>query len=368
MMLWLPMLLAGVAAEVLATTIIPRDVKLTLRRFDVATGAEVWHSREFTNVRPTHMELFRGRVVVYLRSMKPASGEFSLYSRPEDSRVLFFDSASGKETPPFDTRDFVRTRDDGLLAVSPDGYSSMLDERNELYLSNGWKSYGIKRLDWDGVPTIHFFQAGSSQNSIGTWKLVWTWTRPEGTQSITSWDSNILYIQYRMQNDTGVETLTTIRAGSENPVWKFELPAEVPTLEYFPLPPDVPQKRRGFDYAVGEKSIFVFGNGFVFALDPETGAVKRKLDLNSTVVLKSASIKLQWATVQSASDDNALVLGSEIEQPNVLVNVVWKPTATVQILRRDLLDGRSAIAHGGSIYCFTAEELPEHRRRVAPKL
>lgn len=354
----------------IGTTLIPRDVKLTFRKFHAATGIEIWHSQEFLDVRPARVELFPGRVASYFYSLRPASLDFSPFSRPEDSRVYFFDSGSGKEAPAFDTRDFVGTRDDALLAVSSNGYSSMLDERNELYLSNGWKSYGIKFISWDGVRTIRFFQAGRpmNQDPIGTWREVWTWTLPDGVDRIASWQSNILHVRFRMEKDVAIETLVAIKAGNDRPLWKFELPTTVPSVEDEPLPPGKPMMRRGITYAVGEKSIFVFGNGFLFVLDPETGSLKRELEVAAAVALKDVSFKLNWAAVHSAGDSNTVLASDNPETPNLLVNVGWTPTATVQLLRSDLLDGSSVIAHNGSIYCFTAEELPESLRRKAPEL
>lgn len=363
--LWLP------ASTALGTTIIPRDVKLTLRKVDAATGKEIWHSPEFTDVRPTHLELFRGRLVTYFRYLQPVSREFSSFSHPGQSRVYFFDSETGKEVPAFDTRDFVRTRDDNLLTASRHAYSSMSDERNELYLSNGWKSYGMKRLSWDGVRTIHFFQAGKPiyQDPIGSWEVVWVWTRPEGADDIRAWESNILYCQHRMDGETAVETLVAIRAGAERPIWKFELPRDVPAvLDTSGIWPDEPRMRRSLDYAATKKNIFVYGNGYLFALDPNTGVATRKVEVSSALNLQNPSAIMNRAEVHVADDEHVFIVGSLLEQPNLLVSVTLGATPTVKLVREDLLDARSAIAYGGSIYFFTAEELPESKRRVTPQL
>lgn len=355
----------------LATQVIPRDVKLTLRKVDAGTGKEVWHSAEFTDVRPTNVELFRGRLVTYFRYLQPVSREFSSFSHPAQSRVYFFDSETGKEVPAFDTRDFVRTRDDNLLAASRHAYSSMLDERNELYLSNGWKSYGMKRLSWDGVRTVHFFQAGKPiyQSPIGSWEIAWVWTRPEGADDIRAWESNILYVQHRMDGETAVETLIAIKAGDERPIWKFELPRDVPAvLDTSILLPDVPTMRRSLDYAVTKKTIFVYSNGYLFALNPNTGMVTRKVEVSSTLSLKSPTAIMNRAEIHVADDSHVFIVGSLLEQPNLLVSVTLGSTYVVRVVRDDLLDARSAIAHGGSIYFFTAEELPKSRRRPPPKL
>ncbi len=126
--------------------------------------------------------------------------------------------------------------------------------------------------------------------------------------------------------------------------------------------------RRGMCYAVGDRSIFVFGNGFLFVLDPESGALKRDLEIAAAAALKEMPFRLAWAAVHSAGDNNTVLASDNPESPNLLVNVGWTPTPTVQLLRRDLLDGSSVVAHSGSIYCFTAEELPESLRRKPPKL
>jgi hypothetical protein len=281
-------------------------------------------------------------------------------SRPEASQVYFYDSNSGREAPPFDTRDFVYTRDDPILTVSRSRYSSMLDERNELNLSNGWRSFGMKRLNWDAVPTVHFFQAESSakQGRAGLWEIAWVWNRPQGAEDLSASGTNILYVQYRMEGELAIATLIALQAGTEKIVWTFKLPDEVPALmDEDTLPPDVPRLRRAFHYAVSAESIFVFGNGFLFALNPATGAVKWKHGINGSRSLRTAAVALNHALVLPAGGDRVALLGVRMEASNPLVSVTGGRNEVVKILRSDLDFARHAVAHDGSIYCFTAEPL-----------
>jgi outer membrane protein assembly factor BamB len=123
------------------------------------------------------------------------------------------------------------------------------------------------------------------------------------------------------------------------------------------VPPDVPRLRRAFHYAVDAESIFVFGNGFLFALNPATGAVKWMHDINSSRPLKSTAVSLNHALVLPAGGERVALLGILGEASNPLVSVTGGKNAVVKVLRTDLDFGRDAVTHEGSIYCFTAEPL-----------
>jgi hypothetical protein len=143
-----------------ASQLMPRNLELTLRKFEVATGKEVWSAEIPAGLDPRTVEVFDERIVAYF--YRRASRTMPWDKGPPNTEVLFFDSKSGEKAPPFDTRDYARTRDDPLRARSSSSWGPVLDPRNEIHLANGWISHGLGRMASDGNRKIHFFQETST--------------------------------------------------------------------------------------------------------------------------------------------------------------------------------------------------------------
>ena len=261
--------------------------------------------------------------------------------------MIYLDSKTGRKTIPFDTRDFVYGDDDPQLARSRHGsQGSVLDERGELWLPNGWVSHGVSRLPWwnSGTNLVHFFDRYR-------WELKWSLTLPEGAYNLANW-SNMLVFRKSVEKDnkrTGI--LCGQLAGRNTPTWEFALPSDVPDVAVHTFdvigPPII---SRDFTYTVGQREIYVFGGGALFALDPNTGKTRWRHNISGDSALKKASLKMQYADVLET--DDSLILSSD----NILAKFSIKSPARISVIRNDLRDNPLPISCEGFIYCFTEGE------------
>jgi outer membrane protein assembly factor BamB len=313
------------------------DIQVSLRKIDPLTGGEKWNVSFPTNQRPYRCEAYTNRIVVFL---------YTTHDRNKwlKSKVIFLDSKTGRTVAPFDTRDFVYGDDDPQLTRSRDGsQGSILDERGEIWLPNGWVSHGVSRLPWwnAGTNQIYFFDRYH-------WELKWSLTLPEGAYNLSHW-SNVLVFRKGIKKDNKrIGILYGQPAGRNSPIWEFALPADVPdvSIRTFDVvgPPTI---SRDFTYTVGKQEIYVFGGGTLFALGPDTGKTLWRYNVSGDPALKKKSIQLDYADVLEMGDDLILSSGTTLARFNK------KPRSAVAVIRNDLHDNPLPISCDGFVYCFT---------------
>jgi hypothetical protein len=260
--------------------------------------------------------------------------------------VFFLDSKSGKPAAPFDTRDFVDWTHDPQLARSGLGsQGSVLEERCELHLPNGWISYGVARLRWwnAGSNKIHFFDSSK-------WELKWTLTLPEGAYNLAHWENLLVFYKGKEENHKRTGRLFGQLAGRPSPNWEFSLPREIADVTIRSPAPDVvgpPVISRGFTYAIGDNEIYTFGNGALIALDPRNGKPLWRYGIARDPVIVKNVVHFDFAQIIVAEDNLLLVSQGAM----VKFNKVSQPKAMV--VRKDFHDGPMPVVAEGLLYCFT---------------
>jgi len=253
--------------------------------------------------------------------------------------VVFLDSETGKPIAPFDTRNFVHKEEDPQIARSS-SHETEHDERSELLLPNGWVSQGAGRLPWfwNLSNKVHFFDCGD---------LKWTVTLPEGTDELSHWRDILVFHKMRHEDRKRTSYLYGQPAGSPSPSWEFTLPNDIPDREGRASHVVGPRGiLRDFSYTVGKQSVFVFGNGALFALEPRSGKVLwRHLVRDDRKEGKPHSF--DYGEIIEAEAN--ILLASQ----NLLGRLDESSETKLSVLRRDLYEGLSPVSVGTVIFCFT---------------
>ncbi len=319
---------------------IDEHIQVTLRKIDPLTGKEQWSVPFPRWQRPYRCEAYKDRIVVFLYST-------SDFGNGAVNEMVFLDSQKGRAAAPFDTRSFVHKDDDPLITRSRGGsQGSVLDERAELLLPNGWVSHGVSRLPWwnAGTNQIYFFDRYH-------WELQWSMTLPEGAYNLVNWSNVLVYYKWDRKGTNYLGTLYGQKAGNNVPAWKFTLPADVPDEVVPPAfdAPGPPGVSREFSYAVGEQAIFACGGGALFALEPGTGKILWRYSFANDPVLKTSSFNLNRADILELNDDLVLISGETLARFNKTSRLISA------VLRKDIYYNPAPIVCGGFIYCFTQQ-------------
>jgi outer membrane protein assembly factor BamB len=336
----------------------PRDVIVTLRKIDAASGREVWSYVLPRSQRPARCELYDGRVVVYLLSVTPPpdyvdDNNFS----PREREVLFLDAKTGQAARAFDPRHFVYPSDDFLHAQSSQPVS-VYDERSEIMLANKWRSHGLGRLPWwnDGSNRVYFFDRAH--------ELQWTLTLPRGVYEVLA-SGNMLFYRQGLRDETQrhLIRLHGHMAGEQKPRWLFVLPPDLPDRVRAGAEREF--RARTFEFTVGRAELFALGHGHVFALDPETGGLRWRSNLAANPVLAKLGFELESAGVRDLPEQGKLLLFTRrFFEDDALVLLDKSTRSQFVVLRTDLYGETPPVTHGGMIYCFT-QEVP--KRGAAPE-
>jgi outer membrane protein assembly factor BamB len=313
---------------------IPPDVQVSITCLDAQNGKEQWSSSFARNLRPYRCEVYKGRVVVFLSGIREVFGELN-------STMVFLDSRTGKPMAPFDTRNFVYKDDDPQIRRSRLGsQGSVYEERSELLLPNGWVSYGVARLPWWNARSnnVYFFDRR-------TWDLAWTVTLPEGAYNLSHWRDILVFCKTRDENGKWTSRLYAQPAGSPVPTWEFTLPKDIPDRESETFDaPGPPKIVRAFSYTVGSRSVFAFGNGAVFALEPRSGKVLWRH------VVRDEKVKGDSFSYGEVIETEANIL---LASGSVLARLDESSGGKLSVLRRDLYNGPTPVCVGTGVYCFT---------------
>ena len=310
--------------------VIPPDIQVSLTRMDPRTGKIAWSVPFARALRPYRCESYPGKIVVFLYPIGAGIDQ-------SNTVVAFFDSQSGKAVTPFDMRRFIFPDDDPQTARSHSGsQGSVLDERAELILSNGWISYGVARLPWwnCGTNRIFFFDRR-------TWDLMWILTLPDGAYNLAHWHDVLIFRKYAQEKHKFVDHLYGQPAGSPAPAWEFILPTDIPDFEA--RAPDVIGSTicRTFAYAVGKQKIFVSANGVLFTLDPRNGKVISRYSIPQSPG--------SFACADLLETDRNLVLTSG----NFMAGFEETPKPRFSVICMNVFSEVSPISVSGSLYCFT---------------
>jgi hypothetical protein len=316
--------------------LIEPDVQVSLTCLDVRSGKVGWGFPFARKLRPYRCEVYKGRIVVFLSSIDKTFGGFN-------STMVFLDSQTGKPVPPFDTRSFVYKDDDPQIGRSRLGsQGSVLEERSELSLPNGWISYGVARLPWwnSGSNKVYFFDRRS-------WDLKWTVTLPDGAYNLSHWQDILIFRKTKDENHKWTSHLYGQPAGSATPSWEFTLPKDIPDREAHAS--DVigpPRICRDFSYTVGKQSILAFGNGTLLVLEPRSGKLLRRYSIPSEGG-ETKPKRFEYAEIVETEANLFLASG------NSLARVDESSKTKFSVVRSDLYDNPTPVSVGTVIYCFT---------------
>jgi len=322
-------ILCFTACLVAHASMVPPDVQVTLERINPSDWKTVWSVSFDRRLRPYQCEVYTNGIVSYLYSLK----------RKGTRDVFFLDTKSGRKIPPFDTRDFIWSEDDPLVARS--GSSGSVEEgRSEFSLPNGWRSRGVAGLGWRnaGSNNVYFFKGSF---------LMWSMTLPDGAYNLSHWNEILIYLGGTEQSNTLTSTLYAQPVGSGATIWNFRLPSDIPSRHF--SGPDFSSDKmiRNFSYSIGKKYIFTFGDGTLFALDPQTGKVLWRHKVSDDSVIKNDHISIEDAVVLEGSAGVFLFSGSTMVQFDL------NSKSTAAVVRKNLYDGLRPILVDGAIYCFT---------------
>jgi len=313
-------------------SIVEPDVQVFLTCLDTRTAKAVWSFPFARKLRPYRCEAYKGRIVVFLRSIDETFAGLN-------SSMVFLDSSTGKPIPAFDTRLFVHKDEDPQIGRSRLGsQGSVLEERSELLLPNGWISYGVARLPWWNSRSnkVYFFDRRS-------WELKWTMILPEGAYNLSHWQDILIFRKTREENHRWTSRLYGQLAGSASPSWEFTLPKDIPDREA--RSPDVvgpPTICRDFSYTVGKQFAFAFASGNLFVIDPRSGKLSWRYSL------PQGNLKgFESAEVVETEANLVLATGT------ILARIDKSPKSKFSIFRNDLYDGPTPVSVGTLIYCFT---------------
>lgn len=356
--------LVGSGGRLYAPSLILPPVDLTLCKIDLRTGKVEWAKPIPPELRPYRTEIYPGRLVSYYLSLATIQAvQLPREKSLPDTEVHFLSSDTGEAVPAFDTRRFLSRPGDPLLSQSLSTAASFLDEREEIYLSNGWMSRGVPRLSMGDVDRIYFFTTPPREDPAAG-AAVWTLNLPGRLEILKAWHDTVLYLHTRYEVDVATSTLVATRAGDSRPAWRFELPASVPTMIPLNRLPMDRGPSREFSYSVGEASIFVFGNGVLFALDPATGKTRWSKDVAQDPGIVATGKPLLHGSVQVVSPGDRVILSSRsLIGPDLLVSVPAGGSGACRVLRTDLHDGSMLAAYDGFVYCFT--EVPAASAKAA---
>ena len=216
----------------------------------------------------------------------------------------------------------------------------MEEERCELSLPNGWRTHGVAGLSWRnaGSNDVYFFYLA---------KLQWTMTLPEGAYNLSHWNNILVFRRMTEKGNKSIDTLYAQPAGQGSTIWNFSLPSDIPDMRCTAVDVISDKMYRGFTYVVGKNSIFTFGGGTLFALDPRTGKLKWRHSVANDPIVKKESISMESAEMVEGLGSIFLISG------NTLVRFDVSSMSAVAVLRKDLYDGPLPVLVGGAVYCFT---------------
>lgn len=312
------------------------DSKIFLERISPLDGKTIWAETFDLELRPYRFEAYTNRIVAFFYS----GGDFAALS----TRVCFLNDKTGEAVKPFDTRQFIWSKQDPLIARSGHGsQGSVEEERRELSLPNGWRSHGVAGLSWRnaGENDICFFQAT---------KLKWTLTLPEGAYNLANWNNTLIYRRYTEEKNRVIDTLYAQSAGRDSTSWSFALPSDIPDQPMSAADFITDRTHRGFTHAVGKDHIYTFGAGTLFILDPQTGKLLQRHTVSEDPVIKTDGLSIRSAEITESGGHLYLVTRKE------LIRFDLESNATAAVLRKDLHDGPLPLIYNGTAYCFT-----EHR-------
>jgi hypothetical protein len=319
--------------------VIDPDRPVTLSRVDPLTGKIDWNHEFPKALRPTRCEVYTNRIVVFLYDK-----ELLAKNEIEETKVVFIDSRNGRSVDPFDTR--IYNHAEGYYE-NPEIVASELGPlRQEISLTNGWRSYGVLRLHWidSGSNLVHFFNQRL--------ELMWTLPLTPSVHSLTHWNDVLIHSEQnhpdrRHQDDLRVTHLFGQIAGTASPAWEFVLPKDIPSQPFFGM--DVIDDRpryRNFSYAVGRKDIYACGNGWLFALNPSDGRIHWRHCLTNDAVISQAS-QLDEPQIIEANEGLILVFGNEMMRFDI------PSMKTVAVLRGDVYAfSPTPIYFDGAVYGF----------------
>jgi outer membrane protein assembly factor BamB len=145
-----------------------------------------------------------------------------------------------------------------------------------------------------------------------------------------------------------IDRLYAQPAGQNSTTWVFALPKDIPDRQWGAADVISDKTVRGFSYTVGRQTVFTFGGGTLFALDPKTGKLLWRYAVkDDSEVERNALSSTDDAEIIEA--ESGLILVSK----NTIIRFDQKPKPHARVLRTDLFDEPSPIVAGGSIYCFT---------------
>jgi outer membrane protein assembly factor BamB len=321
--------------------LIEPDLQVSLTKVDPANGKTIWTVPFDRSLRPYRCEVYTNGVVAFL---------YNKNRGPMASKVVFVDPESGKPVEPFDTREFIYSWQDPLVARSRWGsQGSVEDERGELRLPNRWRTKGVARLSWYnwGPNKIHFF---SQTNN-----LEWTMVLPHGAYNLANWRNILFYKQYSEDKQANVtsDTLFAMRIRATNTLWSFQLPDDLPPRPIRGSDFITDQKSRRFSHFVGKTNIFVFADETLFALSPETGKLEYRHKVSEDKVMKEGQVKMQDAEILEG-DENLFLFSSHELSKHELVRFNRQTRSVDAIVRRDMYSNPLPVAAKGALYCFTS--------------
>jgi outer membrane protein assembly factor BamB len=311
------------------------DVQVSITRVNPLDGQTIWSVPVDRKLASYRLEAYTNRIVVFF---------YRADSDPNfnNSEVLFLDAKTGRRVEPFDTLDFIYPNEDPQIARSRFGsQGSVEEERGEITLPNGWRSHGVAGLSWRnaGSNDIYFFEGS---------KMEWSMILPEGAYNLSHWNDILIYRRYTEEARRIIDRLYAQPAGQNSTIWVFALPKDLPDRPWGAADFISDKTVRGFSYTVGKQTVFTFGSGTLFALDPKTGKLSWRYAVkDDPAVKKNALSSMDDAEIIEA--ESGLILFSE----KTIVRFDQKPKPHATVLRNDLFDQPSPIVAGGSIYCFT---------------
>ncbi len=323
-------LFACVACDACGDSLLPPR-RLAVVKFDAATGKNVWKNSLPKDCIPECAVLFGNcYALIFAVEINGAATRDNV-----GHMTVFYDAVTGKKTKAFDLRQlsgYTGTFGPRELVKERDQESG---GKRDIRLSNGWHSVGVPLLrDWFGTHTINFVDDRLSQK--------WETTLPTRTFSLSCWKDVLVYEQRVKEGGNVVDHLYGQKAGSESRSWEFVLPGDIPTN-----PASTGLKSRGltFSYAVGAAEIFVFGDGILFGLIPNTGQVTRRCDFRGERMVNNDAKQLLVGDVYESGGELFIVSG------RIMVSYCESDNHVKRVVRTDVYDGLPLMCIDNSMIC-----------------